>query len=77
MWAGREGNDLRPTFCRIVAVVQLSNPWLASGRVIHEVDKSTLDIKITWLYGVFTLFYRQLKIVSGDKQMYFFHSAIH
>ena len=47
MWAGREGNDLRPAFCRVVAVVQFSNPWLTSGRVIRKINKSALDIKIT------------------------------
>src|SRR5699024_11802489 len=33
-------NNLRSTFCRVVTVVQFSNPWFSSGRVICEVDKS-------------------------------------
>ena len=76
-WARVEGNDLRSALCRDVAVVQLSHPWLAGGRVIRKVDKPAFDIKITGPDGVFALLCGQLKIISWDKQMYFLHPAIH
>ena len=67
MWTGWESNDLGPAFCGIVAIVQLSNPGLAGGRIIRKVDKSAPDIEIAWFDGVFPLLRGEFKIVSWDK----------
>src|SRR5699024_10216060 len=74
----RKSNNGGSAFLRVSPIiVQLSNPWFSIRRVICKVNKSAFDIKITGTYSIFTLFCRELKIVSWNEQMYFFHPAVH